>query len=200
MIANHIMVWIFVAMGVIIGPEPSQAILQLRGSSAQRDPQRRQLQQPALTFDEYTAGDKISSLNIAGGVVATVSGEKFTRQKGRGVTDVASVMIFDSTNPTGGDFDLGTPNEEFGGPGIGRAGQRGRRYENAEARGNVLIISEDDDSSDPDDNQKGGTMTFQFSSSVVLNSLGLLDNEEGVKLELFLASGGATETLIDRGM
>ncbi|NJM97332.1 MAG: hypothetical protein HC800_09285 [Phormidesmis sp. RL_2_1] len=28
-------------------------------------------------------------------------------------------MIFDSSNPTGGDFDLGTPNQKFGGPGVG---------------------------------------------------------------------------------
>ena len=28
-------------------------------------------------------------------------------------------IIFDSDNPTGGDFDLGSPNEDFGGPGQG---------------------------------------------------------------------------------
>jgi hypothetical protein len=29
-----------------------------------------------------------------------------------------AAMIFDSSNPTGGDWDLGTPNEMFGGPAL----------------------------------------------------------------------------------
>lgn len=152
-----------------------------------------------LTFDQYSGGDIISTLEIANDVTATISAQKYIAQKGRGATDVAAVMMFDSANPTGGDEDLGTPNEDFGGPGIGRAGKRGRKYENAVARGNVLIISEDNDSSDPDDNQKGGIMTFEFSSSVLLNGLGFLDNEEGVNLELFLAGGGTTDILADGG-
>ena len=32
----------------------------------------------------------------------------------------APAMIFDSSNPTGDDDDLGTPNEDFGGPGVGK--------------------------------------------------------------------------------
>ena len=31
-------------------------------------------------------------------------------------------MIFNSSSPTGGDFDLGTPNQAFGGPGMGSGG------------------------------------------------------------------------------
>ena len=86
-------------------------------------------------------------------------------------------MIFDSANPTGGDLDLGTPNSDFGGPGIGSGGQS-----NTEALGNVLIISEDGDSSDPDDDARGGTFTFTFDEPVTLNHLELLDidsNEQG---------------------
>ncbi|MEO0678283.1 MAG: hypothetical protein AAFZ02_12080, partial [Pseudomonadota bacterium] len=48
-------------------------------------------------------------------------------------------MIFDSANPTGGDHDLET-----------------------DTLGNVLIISEDGDSHDPDDNAGGGIFTFDF--------------------------------------
>ena len=75
-------------------------------------------------------------------------------------TDEFGAMIFDSSNPTGGDFDLAT-----------------------EDRGNVLIISEDGDSSDPDDKAGGGTIRFQWSDSVfvdsiLVNSIGLLDIDE----------------------
>lgn len=37
--------------------------------------------------------------------------------------------------------ELGTPNETFGGPGKGGGGKAGKKYENAEDRGLVLIIS-----------------------------------------------------------
>jgi hypothetical protein len=64
-------------------------------------------------------------------------------------------LIFDSRNTTGGDTDLGTPNQSFGGPGVGRGGEVGQPYENPVALGNVLIVAEDlngvlDDSADRD--------------------------------------------------
>ncbi len=89
-------------------------------------------------------------------------------------------MIFDSSNPTGGDDDLGTPNETFGGPGIGSGGEAGQPGENAVALGNVLIISEDNDSSDPDDNSGGGTLSFTFAYPVRVDQVGILDIDEGM--------------------
>lgn len=65
-------------------------------------------------------------------------------------------MIFDSSNPTGDDFDLAT-----------------------EDRGNVLIISEDGDSANPDDNAGGGTIRFNWSDAVSIDSIGLLDTNQG---------------------
>ena len=64
-------------------------------------------------------------------------------------------MIFDTANPTGGDTDLATP-----GYGLG----------NDTALGNVVILSEDADSSDPDDNAGGGTLTFTYDESVFIES------------------------------
>jgi 2',3'-cyclic-nucleotide 2'-phosphodiesterase/3'-nucleotidase/5'-nucleotidase len=64
-------------------------------------------------------------------------------------------MVFDSANPTGGDSDLFS-----------------------ETLGNVLIISEDGDSSDPDDNATGGTMTFDFDGLVNVSRVGVIDIEE----------------------
>ena len=83
-------------------------------------------------------------------------------------------MIFDSSAPTGGDRDLGTPNQNVGGPGIGTGGESGIGA-NDVALGNILIISEDADASDPDDNFNGGTLIFTFDSPVMLDEIGLLD-------------------------
>ena len=72
-------------------------------------------------------------------------------------------MIFDSANPTGGDRDLFAPD-----------------------LGNILIISEDGDSSDPDDNAAGGVMRFEWDDLVGIASVGMLDIEEpGSSIQLY---------------
>ena len=79
-------------------------------------------------------------------------------------------MIFDTDNPTGGDQDLATNN-----------------------LGNVLILSEDGDSSDPDDNAGGGTFIFEFDEPSEVVNFTVLDVEESGTVRLFDANG----TLID---
>ncbi|MEB3211665.1 MAG: phytase, partial [Leptolyngbyaceae bacterium] len=82
-------------------------------------------------------------------------------------------MLFDSSNPTGGDRDLA-----------------------ADGLGNVLIISEDGDASDPDDNAKGGTLSFTFDDLVGTISVGVLDNEEkGSSITLYDDAGVVVESL-----
>lgn len=76
-------------------------------------------------------------------------------------------MIFDAANPTGGDTDL-------------------RQV----AQGGVLIISEDGDSSDPDDNAGGGTFTFTFAEPRTIESLSFLDTEEPTPLMRFYDAAG----------
>ncbi|MEL7060841.1 MAG: SdrD B-like domain-containing protein, partial [Acidobacteriota bacterium] len=98
-----------------------------------------------------------------------------------GVTMSASggsdqAMAFDSANPSGGDPDLGAPNEAFGGPGDGAGGAPGAPFENPFILDNVIIISEDGDQSDPDDNSTGGTFTLTFDRDVEVDSLTFLDN------------------------
>ncbi|MGB3246565.1 MAG: hypothetical protein WBB25_18675 [Sulfitobacter sp.] len=73
-------------------------------------------------------------------------------------------MIFDSANPTGGDHDLAS----------------------ATLRG-MLIISEDGDSSDPDDNASGGSIFFDFANLVTMKSITFKDIEE--------TSGGGTRVI-----
>ncbi|MEM9216568.1 MAG: DUF4347 domain-containing protein [Cyanobacteria bacterium P01_F01_bin.150] len=79
-------------------------------------------------------------------------------------------MIFDSANPTGGDSDLAH-----------------------DTLGNILIISEDGDSTDPDDNARGGTLMFDWDGVVNVESIGLLDIEEaGGTITLY----GADDTIV----
>lgn len=89
-------------------------------------------------------------------------------------------MIFDSANPTGGDYDLRTPRSA----GNGTSSSTG--IGNTQPQGNVLIISEDGDSANPDDNATGGTLRFKWDSSVRLTGLDLLDidlQEQTVTIE-----------------
>lgn len=84
-------------------------------------------------------------------------------------------MIFDSGNPTGGDPDLGTPNVDFGGPGLGMGGESGQPGQNDTALGNVLIVSEDANSADPNDKNDGGRLTFFFDRARSVTSITLVD-------------------------
>ena len=87
-----------------------------------------------------------------------------------------NARIFDSANP-GSDPDLGSPNSNCGGPGVGAGGRRGQRGQNCNPIGNVLII-QSEDKEEPDDNPTGGNITFAFDTPVQkFLSLGLLDIE-----------------------
>ena len=81
-------------------------------------------------------------------------------------------MIFNTAHPTGGDDDLESSN-----------------------LGNVLIISEDGDSSDPDDNGRGGTVTFDFDEPAFVNRLTFIDIEGGATVRFFDADGDLIETV-----
>jgi WD40 repeat protein len=102
------------------------------------------------------------------------------------------LMIFDSGSPTGGDHDLGTPNELFTippdfitrGPGIGDSGNS-----NQLPRGKVLILSEDGNSGDPNDADDGGLIAFDFVPPVEITEVRILDIDKD--------EGGGTVTAYD---
>ena len=107
-------------------------------------------------------------------------------------------MIFDSVHPTGGDFDLGTPNADFGGPGVGSGGGSCSSNPNSISQQNVLIISEDANPADPDDNAAGGTLIFVFDTPVMLDEVDLLDIDSGETAQVRLyASDGTTISSIE---
>ena len=92
--------------------------------------------------------------------------------------------------------ETGTPNQAFGGPGVGTAGESGA-FKNDLALGNLLIVSEDEDASDPDDNV-GGILKFSFANPMILSDCVLVDNEENAGTCLFcLSCQLQTHTQID---
>jgi len=124
---------------------------------------------PVIDFDTYpngmesSAGDIITNQFAPWGLTISATG-------GSG-----DAMIFDGANPTGGDDDLGSPHESFGGTGIGADGAFGLVGENRIPQKKLLIISEDGDQSDPDDNASGGTLTFNFDRDLNIQELLFLD-------------------------
>ena len=97
--------------------------------------------------------------------------------------------IFDSSNPTGDDWDLGTPNQNCpgGGPGRGNGGRPGQLGENCIAQGNILIVQESNKWA-ADDNVRGGVIVFTFDSPTRVGHLGLLDMDQGTSwLEILTA-------------
>ena len=114
--------------------------------------------------DNYSSGDVPTTLSYGNGISGDpVSG--YVTITGAGNGPGHPPMIFDGTcggapfNCTGGDDDLYQP-----------------------AQGNILILSEDGDSNDPDDEAHGGIIEFDFSNlgdgTVTIGSLVVIDSEQ----------------------
>ena len=86
-------------------------------------------------------------------------------------------MIFDSAAPTGGDTDLGTPNQAFGGPGVGNGGSNNAPGRNATPMGKVLIVQENSTNT-PDDNANGGSLIFTFDYGVNIDDVQIVDIDD----------------------
>lgn len=129
-----------------------------------------------LNLDAVPEGTIVMELITADGKTVTVEGV-LPSAPGEN-----RAVIFNTAAPTGGDTDLGTPNELYGGPGIGAAGAS-----NDEALFHVLIVAEDLGGGgdgvvdDPDDaDELGAKIRFDFSAfrkGVTVNSLTYLDVE-----------------------
>ena len=118
---------------------------------------------------------------------------------------VNAAVVYDSScaqGCSGGDADLGTPNEAFGGPGVGAGGAPDGVNPNMTALGNVLVVAAsladaDGDGVVDDPNDQGGervTLSFDFSgiANVTPQGLTLIDldtDEEPAAVELLDADG-----------
>ena len=114
----------------------------------------------SINFDEH---------NLAAGTIVTDQfyGVEFSSSSEFGM------MLFDTNNITGEDFDLESTNLK-----------------------NALIISEDGDRADPDDNAAGGMINVEFEDLVSVNSIGLLDiDEPGSSLTFYDENSNLIETV-----
>jgi len=135
-----------------------------------------------LDFNSLSAGTVVAGPAPSGGTVPGDSFVEITLSCVNNGFGPHSAIIFDSRAPTGGDPDLGTPNEDFGGPGIGSGGESGAAGENNRAYGNLLIVAEDlcdrDGDGlvdDPDDEAGGGVLKFDFANLVCVLNVVLVD-------------------------
>ncbi|HXF60976.1 MAG TPA: pilus assembly protein TadG-related protein, partial [Caldilineaceae bacterium] len=87
-------------------------------------------------------------------------------------------MIFDSANPTGNDPDLGSPHQDFGGPGQGVGGGAGAPGRNSAPLGKVLIVAESNNPSNPDDAANGGSVVMTFDFPVRVDEVHILDIDD----------------------
>ncbi len=119
-----------------------------------------------LDFEDLHRGDIVNGQYSADGV--TISSINHD-----GSVDAHNPpMVFDTSNPTGGDSDLATHN-----------------------MGNVLIFSEDGDSNDPDDNASGGIFSFDFAEPTEVLNFRVLDIEEGGSVRLYNEEGHLIKTV-----
>ena len=122
-----------------------------------------------IDFEGFNAGDVLTGL-----ATLEVDGVGYdVTVDSNGANDIA--MIFDTDNPTGNDSDLAAPFNDGAGGTL--------------SPGKVLIISEDGDSSDPDDERSGGKITFTFDSAINLLGFDALDD---VTLTVTSTSGDST--------
>ncbi|MEM1384003.1 MAG: SdrD B-like domain-containing protein [Pseudomonadota bacterium] len=123
-----------------------------------------------VDFEFGQAGDIVSEIVLVNtGVTATVQGDASADPNGPD----NDAMLFDATNPTGGDQDLFAPGQ-----------------------GNVLILTEDDDATDPDDAAAGGSATLTFSEAVTVDSMVFIDANEGTSVTGIDANGAEIGTVV----
>ncbi len=133
----------------------------------------------AIDFDTDAAGTPLAAGTIVDDEFAALGVHVTTHDPAN-----HPAMIFDSANPTGGDSDLETP---------------GSGMNNHIALGNILIVSEDGDQTDPDDDGSGGTLIFTFDDPVHIDDVHLLDidsGESGGSVKLFDAGGSVRSVTI----
>jgi hypothetical protein len=164
---------------------------------------------PGTILDEVSTG-----FGVTGSVPGTIGVDGFnpalsTDTKCDNAPPCNAAVVFDSGNPPGIDFDLGTPNLCVSGPGIDlepdgtTGGECGSDYENVIALGNILIVNEERSTPDQDASNTIDTndslvdltddadlrdqyLEFDFSTTkhngkgtVTLGSLTYMDNDEG---------------------
>ncbi len=161
--------------------------------------------QEAIDFEGLPKGKVVSTVfgSSGSGPIAVKGTNPFF-----GGSNPNAAVIFDSSNRSGGDTDLGSPHKDFFGPGIGTGGQAGSPFENNTALGKILIVAEDlvdsnGDSliDDPDDvDTLNARLEFNFAAlgPVTIHGLTIIDVEatEPAAKAVFDHSGGGQTIVV----
>ncbi len=140
-----------------------------------------------ISFNDLSTGTVVNQVFSDEGT-GPIPVDGFNPAAGEGLN---AAVIFDSAAPTGDpcggavDIDLGTPNETFGGPGVGPGGEVGSPFQNDTAQEKILIINEacglgpDPVLSPNDADFAGSFFTFDFSgvAPVTITGITLIDVE-----------------------
>lgn len=108
-------------------------------------------------------------------------------------------MIFNSTVPTAGDFDLGSPNNTciVPGAGVGLGGELGQPGENCIDLSHILIISDDANSAVPKAKPTGGQFIFDFCAPVIFKEMHFLNAAtDGDTVVLYDTNGVPIDSLL----
>ncbi|MBN1825170.1 MAG: hypothetical protein JW958_02815 [Candidatus Eisenbacteria bacterium] len=156
-------------------------------------------------FNGVPAGTVVAGVLPGGGTAPGTAFPDFTLSVTNNGSGPNSIVIFDSANPTGGDWDLGTPNEDFSGPGVGSGGESGMPGENSEPLGHLIVIAHDIVDGDmdglvdqPNDEAGGGLIRFTFDVPTVVMWVKIVDIDatESIEFEAYNDGGlvGTTPT------
>ena len=160
----------------------------------------------SIDFDNFDKGEYV--YNLGNGVKVFALG----KPGGKSYTPITCARhqpffspigcprIFDSAHPTGKDYDLGTPNEDFYGPGWGFGGSKEGDGPNAYSQNKVLIIQEKDKAA-PDDSRSGGVILFVFTKRTRILRISLLDMDNLYRLVGVLPGGtfGTSDPILGAG-
>lgn len=122
-----------------------------------------------IKFDGLQTGNNTNHINNKFGEICEF-------QLIRNDTDTFPLMIFNSTT-TNTCFELATPNQDFGGNGIGNGGKQGHPGENNISLDNVLIISNDGNTLNPSADIEGGTIKIIFNEPVIISTITLINGD-----------------------
>jgi hypothetical protein len=134
------------------------------------------------------------ALNFSVGDYGPALAAKFTgidvTARGRACRCCMQPMLFDTSNYTGDDCELATPNLRFeNGSGCGAGGAEGEGA-NFRDLGLCLIVSEDGDSIDPDSLRASGVvLEIAFCTTAILEYIVFINARKGTKVTLFDAAG-----------
>ena len=120
-----------------------------------------------IDFNEFEAGETAFSYTGVTITLPTVN-----------APSTGPLMIFDSENPSGNNFDLGSPNEDYAGPGTGSGGGISGGGPNPVPLGKIMIISKDGISGNPSRSPHGGVIRFDFDLPIKAKEIHLLDMDE----------------------